>query len=330
MRDTPRQTEDHRPKCSIVIRAYNEEKHIGRLLTGIMQQSLQDFEIILVDSGSTDATVAIASRYPVQVVHIRPEDFTFGRSLNLGISHAQGEFIVIASAHVYPVYPDWLEKLLAPFDEPQIAMTYGKQRGNSTTKFSERQLMRQWFPDQSQRKQAHPFCNNANDAVRRVLWEQRPYDDTLTGLEDLDWAHWAMNQGHAISYAAEAEIVHVHEEGPRKVLNRFRREAMAFKRIFPEERFNLWNLIALYTTNVVNDLLQALRQRRMLSNFGSILWYRFMQFYGTYLGYRHSGALPAQLKQVFYYPPGLSSKRAPTRAIQPIEYGKEGEIGDGD
>ena len=45
--------------CSIVIRAYNEEKHIGRLLEGIKQQTLKDVEIILVDSGSTDRTLAI-------------------------------------------------------------------------------------------------------------------------------------------------------------------------------------------------------------------------------------------------------------------------------
>ncbi|HPO57683.1 MAG TPA: glycosyltransferase family A protein, partial [Anaerolineaceae bacterium] len=100
------------PACSIVIRAYNEEKHIGRLLDGIMQQTVKDVQIILVDSGSTDATMAIARRYPVEVVTIRPQEFTFGRSLNLGISHARAEVVVMASAHVYPVYPDWLERLL--------------------------------------------------------------------------------------------------------------------------------------------------------------------------------------------------------------------------
>jgi rhamnosyltransferase len=104
------------PICSIVIRAYNEEQHIGRLLTGILEQSIQDLQIILVDSGSTDATPSIAARYPVEIVHIRPQDFSFGRSLNLGIAQAQARLVVMASAHVYPVYPDWLERLLEPFD----------------------------------------------------------------------------------------------------------------------------------------------------------------------------------------------------------------------
>ena len=167
------------PRCSLVIRAYNEEKHIGRLLWGIMQQTVKDVEIILVDSGSTDATTAIAGRFPVSILHIPPEDFTFGRSLNLGIAHANGEFIVIASAHVYPVYPDWLEKLLEPFQNPDVALVYGKQRGEINSKFSEQQIFAHWFPEQSQTLQQHPFCNNANAAIRRSIWQGHPYDESL-------------------------------------------------------------------------------------------------------------------------------------------------------
>ena len=103
---------------SIVIRCYNEERHIGRLLSGIMQQTLSDVEIVVVDSGSTDATLTIAARYPVRVVSMTPEEFSFGRSLNRGIEAASGDHIVICSAHVYPTYRDWLERLLAPFADP--------------------------------------------------------------------------------------------------------------------------------------------------------------------------------------------------------------------
>ena len=109
--------------CSIVIRAYNEEKHIGRLLEGIRQQTIKDVEIILVDSGSTDSTVAIAESFGARIVRIPSDEFTFGRSLNFGVRAATREFVVIASAHVYPVYPDWLESLLSPFEDQQVALT---------------------------------------------------------------------------------------------------------------------------------------------------------------------------------------------------------------
>src|SRR5512147_1864084 len=187
-------------KCSVVIRAYNEEKYIGRLLEGIRQQTLQDVEIILVDSGSTDGTVSLAESFDVRIERIPSAEFTFGRSLNFGLRAATRELVVIASAHVYPVYPDWLETLLRPFAEGEkVALTYGKQRGPATAKFSEQQIYHQWYPDTGNLNQVTAFCNNANAAIRRSLWEKNPYDEMLTGLEDLAWAKWAKDSGYAIS-----------------------------------------------------------------------------------------------------------------------------------
>ncbi len=120
--------------CSLVIRAFNEERHLPRLLEGIRNQTVRNVELILVDSGSTDATVDIAEKYGVRVVHITPAEFTFGRSLNLGLAAASSPVVVIASAHVYPVYPDWLEKLISPFSDPRIALAYGRQTGTENLK----------------------------------------------------------------------------------------------------------------------------------------------------------------------------------------------------
>ena len=155
--------------CSIIIRAYNEGKHIPRLLEGIKQQTVKDVDVILVDSGSTDSTVSIAESYGARVVRIPSEEFTFGRSLNYGIKAATREFIVIASAHIYPVYPDWLETLLRPFQDDSVALTYGKQRGPDFAKFSERQIFHQWYPDAGKPKQETAFCNNVNAAIRKSL-----------------------------------------------------------------------------------------------------------------------------------------------------------------
>ncbi|MEJ5203371.1 MAG: glycosyltransferase family 2 protein [Anaerolineales bacterium] len=310
-----------KPTCSIVIRSYNEEKHIARLLTGISQQTIKDVQIILVDSGSTDATVEIASRFPVEVVSIRPEDFTFGRSLNVGISHARADFVVIASAHVYPVYPDWLEHLLAPFTDSQVALTYGKQRGAETTKYSEHQIFRHWFPEHSQLRQSHPFCNNANAAIRRSLWELHPYNETLPALEDLAWARWAFEQGHAIAYVAEAEIIHVHNESWQGVFNRYRREGMAFKQIYPHETFRLYDLVRLWIANVWHDL-RAARRERARVKWQDIARFRWMQFWGTYRGFHESGPLTWQLKQAFYYPRSLDAlpRQHSSRKVTPIQY----------
>lgn len=310
-----------KPACSIVIRAYNEEKHIGRLLTGILRQTIREVQIILVDSGSTDSTVAIASHFPVDVVHLRPDEFTFGRSLNQGMAAACAELVVMASAHVYPVYPDWLERLLSPFNAPGVGLTYGKQRGAESTQFSEHQIFQNWFPDTPTPRQGHPFCNNANAAIRRGLWEQHPYDETLPGLEDLAWARWAQEAGHAVSYVSEAEVIHVHHETWRGVFNRYRREGMAFKLIYPQEDFRRRDMLRLFLTNAGSDLRAAARQGVLAAEWKNILRFRWMQFSGTYEGYRQSGPLTWQLKQAFYYPaPAAGKLGAPARPVQPIQY----------
>ena len=308
--------------CSLVIRAYNESAHLPRLLEGISQQTVKDVKVILVDSGSTDSTVAIAESYGARVVHIRPEEFTFGRSLNLGVREATRDLVVIASAHVYPVYPDWLESLLRPFDDPQVGLVYGKQRGPDFAKFSEQQIFHQWYPDASQPRQPTAFCNNANAAIRKSLWERNPYDESLTGLEDLAWAKWAKEQGGEIAYVAEAEIVHVHNETPGGVFNRYRREAMAFKQIHPEAHFNLYDFARLTTTNIASDIWHAARERALMRNLASVFWFRAMQFHGTRMGYRESSLLTPQLRETFYYARERKRKEGKKRDVEPIRYNK--------
>lgn len=308
------------PQISVVIRAYNEAAHLGRLLDGISQQSLAPQEIILVDSGSTDNTVAMAKARGLQVVHIPPADFSFGRSLNLGIAETTSPLIVIASAHTYPVYPDWLECLARPFSDTKVAVVYGKQRGHSGSKFSEHRIFQQWFPDQEVAEQASPFCNNANAAVRRQLWVEHPYDETLTGLEDLEWAKWAQGSGKRIVYSAHAEIVHIHTETPKGVYGRYRREAMAFKRIFPESHFTIYDFLRMTAANISGDIAASLRPRLRPDVWPSILWFRVMQYWGTYLGYRHSGPLTQALRQRFYYPAGFAQQPTGKRDVPPIDY----------
>jgi len=310
-------------RLSVIIRCFNEERHIGKLLAGIAAQTLKDVEIILVDSGSTDATLAVACQHPVRVVSIPSEDFSFGRSLNRGCEAATGEILVIASAHVYPIYDTWLEALIAPFVDPKVALAYGKQQGNELTKFSEHQILAKWFPEESTARQRHPFCNNANSAIRREVWEQVRFDEDLTGLEDLDWAKRIMALGWYIAYVAEAPVAHVHEERLRQTFNRYRREALAHARIFEEQRFDHWDLIRLIAGNVLSDYVHSARSGRMLENLVGIPLFRGAQFLGTYRGFHQHGPMTDDLRQRFYYPSGRrpAVNKLATRTIgAPIDY----------
>ncbi len=310
-------------QCSIVIRAYNEEKHIKRLLDGIRQQTVKDVEIILVDSGSTDSTVAIAESYGARIERIASAEFTFGRSLNIGVKEATRELIVIASAHVYPVYPDWLETLLHPFQDNNVALSYGKQRGPAFAKYSEQQIFHQWYPNVSKPNQETAFCNNANAAIRKSLWQKNIYDETVTGLEDLAWAKWAKEQNYTIAYVAEAEIIHIHNETPQGVFNRYRREAMAFKKIYPETHFNIYDFLRLTATNTISDMRHAVHEHVLWKNTISIFWFRFMQFYGTLAGHRQTSIITPQLRETFYYALKQKNSNNSNREIEPIKYNEK-------
>jgi glycosyltransferase involved in cell wall biosynthesis len=294
--------------CSIVIRCFNEAKHIGRLLRGVAEQTKKEVEIIVVDSGSTDGTLEIARESPAKILQIDPSEFSFGRSLNIGCRAATSEFVVVVSAHVYPVYDTWLELLLAPFSDPRIALTYGKQRGHETSKYSEHQIFARWFPDQSNPDQDHPFCNNANAAIRRSIWLEMDYDETLTGLEDIDWAQRAMKLGNKLAYTANAEVVHVHNETPSRIFNRYRREALTFKRVFPREHFHIGDFASLLVGNIANDYYHALRDGVLIRNAVGIPTFRLMQFWGTYRGFSMKAELTREMRQIFYYPRGLARR----------------------
>jgi glycosyltransferase involved in cell wall biosynthesis len=302
---------------SIVVRALDEAEHLPALYTGLLRQRRRPDEIILVDSGSTDATIAISEAHGATVVHIDPAEFSFGRALNRGCRHATGDVLVFVSAHVYPLDEYWLQRMVEPFADPDVGLVYGRQTGDHRSRFSELQLFLQWFPAESDPNQSTPFCNNANCAVRADAWRELPYDETLTGLEDLDWAKRASDKGWRLVYEARATIAHIHEETYDHVRTRYRREAIAHRRIFQDQHLNLPSAVGLFLLTVGRDYLSAIRRRRLLRNLGSIPAFRAAQYLGTWEGFHHRGDVSTSLRKRFYYPKGFGSPSRRTECSAP-------------
>jgi rhamnosyltransferase len=287
---------------ALIVRAFNEEAHIGRLLTGVARQTEPPDDVLVVDSGSTDATRSIASAFGARIIPIAPEQFSFGRALNVGLTATDCSVAVFASAHVYPVYDTWLEHVARPFQDERVALAYGRQQTPPEGRFAEQRVLDQWFPLVSQTRQPHPFCNNANAAVRREIWERLPFDEDLTGLEDLDWGKRAQDAGWSVSYVAEAPVVHVHDEPFAQVVNRYRREALAYKQIYDEQEMGARRALALATANIGGDLRAALHARIGLRRAADIPVFRCAQFWGTYRGFAQHGPVTDVLRRRFYYP----------------------------
>jgi rhamnosyltransferase len=292
---------------SVVIRALDEAEHLPALFSGLLRQSRRPDQVIVVDSGSTDDTVAIARAHGAGVVHIAPQEFSFGRSLNRGCAQATGEVLVFASAHVYPLDEKWLDLLVSPFDRPDVGLVYGQQTGDDRTHFSELEVLRRWFPEIGDENQESPFCNNANCAVRASAWRDLPYDEELTGLEDLDWAKRALAAGWKIVYEANASVAHIHDESFAQIRNRYRREAIAHRRIFQTQHMGLLSAVGLCLLAVGRDYLAAIPRRQLLGNLFTIPTFRAAQYLGTWEGFRHRGNVSTALRRRFYYPNGLTA-----------------------
>lgn len=99
---------------SIIIAAYNAEKFLPRCLQSITSQTFQDFEVIIVDDGSTDTTSKIADDYAdkdarFRVIHQKNQGVAVARQV--GLEHAIGEFTIHADADDW-MDPDMLEQMV--------------------------------------------------------------------------------------------------------------------------------------------------------------------------------------------------------------------------
>jgi 2-desacetyl-2-hydroxyethyl bacteriochlorophyllide A dehydrogenase len=216
------------PEISLIIRTFNEEKFLPGLLEALGRQSSRNFETIVVDSGSLDRTRDIAAGAADKVLRLQSHDFTFGHSLNIGIRETSGKYIALASAHTLPADEHWLDNLINPLRNQETAMVYGRQLGGEYSKFSEiRDMQRTFGPERKILKPPHFFANNANSAIRKDLWQEHPFDESLLGLEDVEWAKYWMERGYQVVYEPEAVLYHIHEENWRQVRRRYYREAVA-------------------------------------------------------------------------------------------------------
>jgi len=293
------------PFVSIIIRTLNEGRYLDDVLKTIHDQRypVTLLEVLIVDSGSTDDTLAIAERHGCKILNILREDFSFGRSLNLGCDAARGEILVFISGHCVPVDGNWLSSLVAPFRDSYLAITYGRQMGGPETKFSEQALFEKYFPAESDGGHQAPFfCNNANAALRKSVWAAIRFDESLTGLEDMHLAKRSISQGGKVSYIPTACVYHYHHEKWRQVKRRYEREAIALQAIMPEVHFVTLDAIRYFVAGVLGDWGKALKQRILLKHACPIIAFRFCQYYGAWRGNHIHRKLSKHQKERYFYP----------------------------
>lgn len=208
------------PAATVVIRTKDEAGSIGRTLALVAGQTAP-VQTIVVDSGSGDATVAIARSMDVEVVEIAPSEFTYGHALNVGCERAAAPAIVALSAHAFPRDDRWVERMLDALAGERVACATGydsdpEGRPLREARVQDAELARR-FP--------HWGYSNAHGGFRADLWRERPFREDMPGVEDKEWAwHW-LQRGYLSVVDPGLGVDHDHtDEGPRERYRRAHRE----------------------------------------------------------------------------------------------------------
>ena len=202
-------------KISFLIRTYNEEENLGRALELIYSQlGKHKIQVVIVDSGSTDNTLVIARKYECEIIHILPENFTWGYSLNLGFNQAISDYIVVISAHCFLTSLDFINNLeILTKTYPNIVAFYGKQKPiKNYDPFEERELA-EWYPDIEEiiiDKSRLFGVSNACAVVKKAAWIAHRFDENVPSLEDGIWATSIVSFNSPIMYTNKISVFHSH------------------------------------------------------------------------------------------------------------------------
>jgi rhamnosyltransferase len=222
-------------EVSIVIPARNEGENIGQCLQAIdKQETPYTFEIIVIDSGSTDNTIDIVNKYPlVRLVQIEPGEFGHGKTRNLGAEMAKGHYIVFLNADAIPVNADWLNPLIGPLtrDKTMAGVFSRHVPKDDCYLYMVRDLQNAMPGKKILRTHAGKMdfmlFSTVSAAVSKETWQQFPFDNDIIIAEDQDWAKKVLNNGKKILYEPASMVSHSHNYTPRQLMENKRKIARA-------------------------------------------------------------------------------------------------------
>ena len=219
---------DPDPLISVVIPVKNGDSWLDETIPAILNQEINGaVEIIAIDSGSTDQTLSILSKYPVHIISIRPEEFNHGLTRNLGVGLAKGKYVVMTVQDAKPVSKFWLQQLLDGFTDETVAGVCGQQivphqmDKNPVEWYrpiSKPELRKYHFPvtevfKQLSAEEQLALCrwDDVNAMYRKDLLTLIPFRKT-DFAEDALWARDTLMAGYAIVFNPAAQVEHYHQE----------------------------------------------------------------------------------------------------------------------
>lgn len=239
-------------RVAVVMRTKDSAWVVDQALAGLFAQRFRDFELLVVDSGSRDATLEVVGRYPCRLERIAPKAYFPGSVLNDAIRRTDAEIIVFQNSDVVPLSPHALERVLAPLSDPAVVASFARQVPRPEADAWVRRDYDVAFPATGDAPEwmalSLPFA-----AIRRSAWEAHPFYEDAWASEDTEWGRWAKRAGHAIRYVPDAVVMHSHNYTLRQIYGRrfVEGEADAFIERTPA---SLLRALRAFAASVVHDL----------------------------------------------------------------------------
>lgn len=214
---------------SAIIPTLNGAATLGPLLESLQRMREQyPLQLLAIDSGSRDGTLAMLEAARVQVVDLGGRPFGHASARNRAAGLSSGEILLFLTQDVEPVGADWLPALVRPLADPRVAGAFGRQLPRDASP-EEAFMVAANYGSEPRLLTAEaleaPFgpgatlFSNAFGAMRRDVWKKHPLPDIVMS-EDQAWARTVLSAGFTLQYVPEAAVYHGHD---LSLLRAFRR-----------------------------------------------------------------------------------------------------------